>query len=58
VLIEGRVAVRIAGVEHQVAPGGVVIVPPKEAHQLSCVSETRCTFYLAWDGKLDTHKAE
>jgi quercetin dioxygenase-like cupin family protein len=58
VLIEGRVAVRIAGVDHSVTPGGVVIVPPKEAHQLACVSETRCTFYIAWDGKLDTHKAE
>ena len=58
VLIEGKVTVRIAGVDHSVTPGGVVIVPPKEAHQLSCASETRCTFYLAWDGKLDTHKAE
>lgn len=58
VLIEGRVTVRIAGVDHGVAPGGVVIVPPKEPHQLSCTSDSRCTFYIAWDGKLDTHKAE
>jgi quercetin dioxygenase-like cupin family protein len=57
VLIEGKLAVRIGdGPETTVTPGGVAIVPPKEQHQLSCISSTRCTFYIAWDGKLDTHR--
>jgi len=58
VLVEGKITVKVGGVEKTVTPGGVVIVPPKEGHQLSCVSETRCTFYIAWDGKLDSHKVE
>ena len=57
VLIEGKVAIKAGdAAETMVLPGGVVIVPPKEVHQLRCVSDTRCTFYIAWDGKLDTHR--
>jgi quercetin dioxygenase-like cupin family protein len=59
VLLEGKMAVKLGDAEAtEVKPGGVMIVPPKQSHQLSCVSETRCTFYVAWDGKLDTHRAE
>jgi quercetin dioxygenase-like cupin family protein len=58
VLVEGKITVKVGGVEKTVTPGGVVIVPPKEGHQLACVSESKCTFYIAWDGKLDTHKVE
>ena len=58
VLVEGKIAVNIGGVEKTITPGGVVIVPPKEGHQLACVSDTRCTFYIAWDGKLDTHRVQ
>jgi quercetin dioxygenase-like cupin family protein len=59
VLLEGRMSVKLGDAEAtEILPGGVMIVPPKEAHQLSCVSTTRCTFYVAWDGKLDNHKVE
>jgi len=58
VLVEGKITVNIGGAEKTITPGGVVIVPPKEGHQLACVSDTRCTFYIAWDGKLDTHRVQ
>jgi quercetin dioxygenase-like cupin family protein len=57
VLIEGKVTVKHGdSAEVTLTPGGVVIVPPKEPHQLTCSGTERCTFYLAWDGKLDTHR--
>jgi quercetin dioxygenase-like cupin family protein len=59
VLLEGKMSVKLGdAAATEVVPGGVMIAPPKQAHQLTCISTTRCTFYVAWDGKLDTHKVE
>jgi quercetin dioxygenase-like cupin family protein len=59
VLLEGRMSVKLGdAAPAEITPGGVIIVPPKQTHQLSCISTTRCTFYVAWDGKLDNHKVE
>jgi quercetin dioxygenase-like cupin family protein len=59
VLLEGKMSVKLGdAAATEVVPGGVMIVLPKQAHQLSCISATRCTFYVAWDGKLDNHKVE
>src|SRR4029453_346580 len=41
VVVEGKITVNVGGAEKTITPGGVVIVPPKEAHQLSCVSDTK-----------------
>jgi hypothetical protein len=32
-------------------------LPAREVQKLACVSKTRCTFYVYWDGKLDFHAA-
>jgi hypothetical protein len=29
-----------------------------EVQRLSCSSKTRCTFYLSWDGKPESHPAK
>jgi quercetin dioxygenase-like cupin family protein len=59
VLLEGKMSVKLGdAAATEVVPGGVMIAPPKQAHQLTCTSTTRCTFYVAWDGKLDTYKVE
>ena len=33
-------------------------LPAKEVQRMACVSTTRCTFYIHWDGKLDNHKVQ
>jgi quercetin dioxygenase-like cupin family protein len=59
ILIEGKVTVKVGeGAETTLVPGAFSFVPAKEPHRLACVSDTRCTFYIAWDGKLDSHKVQ
>ena len=59
IVAEGKASVRVgAGAETQLDPGGYAFLPAKEVQHVSCISQTRCTFYLAWDGKLDNHKAQ
>jgi quercetin dioxygenase-like cupin family protein len=59
VLLEGRLAVRAGdGPETTVSAGGVVVSPAREPHGINCISETPCTFYISWDGKLDTQKLQ
>jgi quercetin dioxygenase-like cupin family protein len=36
-------------------PGGFAWLPAREGQRLSCASAGRCTFYLSWDGKPDSH---
>lgn len=57
-LLEGRMSVRLGeGHEEFLDPGGYAFLPAKEVQRLACVSKTRCTFYIYWDGKLDFHPA-
>ncbi len=59
ILAEGKLSVRVgAGPEKVLQPGGFAFLPAKEVQRLSCVSNTRCTFYIHWDGKLDNHKVQ
>jgi len=59
ILLEGKVTVKAGeGPETTLTPGAFTFVPAREPHRLSCVSDTRCTFYIAWDGKLDNHKVQ
>ena len=44
--------------ETPLEPGGFGYLPAKEVQRLTCSSETRCTLYIAWDGKLDNHKVQ
>ena len=43
---------------HNLSAGGYAYLPAKELQKLSCSSATRCTFYLAWDGKPQSHPAK
>jgi quercetin dioxygenase-like cupin family protein len=38
--------------------GGLAYLPAREVQRLACSSSTRCTFYLAWDGKPQSHAAK
>jgi quercetin dioxygenase-like cupin family protein len=38
--------------------GGFGFLPAREVQRLSCTSNTRCTFYLSWDGKPQSHAAK
>jgi quercetin dioxygenase-like cupin family protein len=55
ILLEGRMSLKHGGRETFLDPGGYAYLPAKEVQRLSCVSKTRCTFYVYWDGKLDFH---
>ena len=37
---------------------GFAFLPAKEMQNMACVSKSRCTFYILWDGKLDFHRAQ
>jgi quercetin dioxygenase-like cupin family protein len=59
VLLEGQLTVRVgADVEKVLEAGAFAFLPAKEVQRMGCTSNTRCTFYIQWDGKLDNHKAE
>ena len=59
ILAEGKLSVRVgSGPETVLGPGGFAFLPAREVQHLSCVSQTRCTFYIHWDGKLDNHKVQ
>jgi quercetin dioxygenase-like cupin family protein len=59
ILAEGSLSVRVGdGPETVLTPGGFAFLPAREVQRLSCVSKTRCTFYIQWDGKLDNHKVQ
>ena len=57
ILLEGRLSPKQDGRERFLDPGGFAYLPAREVQRLSCVSQTRCTFYAYWDGKLDFHAA-
>jgi anti-sigma factor ChrR (cupin superfamily) len=53
-LLEGRLSLRQgAAAETFLESGGYAFLPAKEVQHTKCVSTTRCTFYVYWDGKLD-----
>jgi quercetin dioxygenase-like cupin family protein len=56
VLLEGRMSMRQGEAEKFLDPGGYAFLPAKELQRMACVSKTRCTFYVYWDGKLDFHR--
>jgi quercetin dioxygenase-like cupin family protein len=56
-LLEGRMVVEEGGDKKYLDPGGFAYLPARQVQRLSCVSSTRCTFYVHWDSKLDFHRA-
>jgi len=57
IVVEGRMSVRNGDKETLLDAGGYAYLPAKEVQRMACVSTTRCTFYVFWDGKLDFNPA-
>jgi len=55
---EGQLTLRQDAGDTLLKAGGFAFLPAREVQRLSCSSETRCTFYLSWDGKPDSHAAK
>lgn len=58
VVAEGELTLRGDSGNKLIHPGGFAFLPAREVQRLSCSSKTRCTFYLFWDGKPDSHPAK
>src|SRR5215467_16226252 len=56
VLLEGRLSITNGGTVEYLDRGGFAFLPAKELQRMACVSQTGCSFYVYWDGKLDFHK--
>jgi quercetin dioxygenase-like cupin family protein len=55
---EGQLTLRQETGDQVLHSGGFAFLPAHEVQRLSCSSKTRCTFYLSWDGKPDSHPAK
>lgn len=58
IVAEGQLTLRQDSGDTVIKTGGYAFLPAHEVQRLSCSSKTRCTFYLSWDGKPDSHAAK
>jgi quercetin dioxygenase-like cupin family protein len=58
IVVEGQLTLRRDAADTFLNPGGFAWLPAGEVQRLSCSSKTRCTFYLLWDGKPDSHSVK
>jgi len=58
IVLEGQLTLRQDSGDIQMNAGGFAFLPAREVQRLSCTSATRCTFYLTWDGKPQSHPAK
>jgi quercetin dioxygenase-like cupin family protein len=58
IVVEGQLTLRQDEGDTLINTGGYAFLPAREVQRLSCTSKTRCTFYLSWDGKPDSHPAK
>jgi len=59
IVLEGKLNLRNGDAKESssLTTGGFAFLPAREVQRLTCSSETRCTFYLAWDGPPKSHAA-
>jgi glyoxylate utilization-related uncharacterized protein len=55
VLMEGRLSLGGDEGESFLEPGGYAFLPARKVQRLACVSKTRCSFYVYWDGSPKSH---
>ena len=55
VLIEGRILMEEKDSKKFLESGGYAYLPARKVQRMTCVSDTRCSFYVHWDGPLDNH---
>jgi quercetin dioxygenase-like cupin family protein len=58
IVLEGPMSLRQDSGVTVLNTGGFAFLPAHEVQRLSCSSKTRCTFYLACDGKPQSHPAK
>lgn len=58
VVVEGQVTLREDSSDRVLNAGGFAFLPALKVQRMSCTSKTRCTFYLFWDGKPNSHPAK
>src|ERR1035438_2790368 len=58
IVVEGQLTLRQDTGDTLLNAGGFAFLPAHEVQRLSCSSKTRCTFYLSWDGKPESHPAK
>ena len=58
IVVEGQLTLRQDKGDAHIDTGGYAFLPAGEVQRLSCSSKTRCTFYLSWDGKPQSHPAK
>jgi len=58
IVVEGQLTLRQDSGDSLIDAGGYAFLPAHQVQRLSCTSKTRCTFYLSWDGKPDSHPAK
>jgi AraC-like DNA-binding protein/quercetin dioxygenase-like cupin family protein len=52
---EGQLTLHQDTGDSSINTGGFAFLPAREIQRISCSSQARCTFYLSWDGKPDSH---
>jgi quercetin dioxygenase-like cupin family protein len=58
IVLEGQLTLATENGDALIDTGGFAFLPAREIQRLSCSSKTRCTFYLFWDGKFQSHAAK
>jgi quercetin dioxygenase-like cupin family protein len=58
IVLEGQLTLGQSTGDAILNSGGFAFLPAKEIQRLSCTSKSRCTFYLFWDGKFQSHAAK
>jgi hypothetical protein len=58
ILIEGQLALDGDGGKKSLVAGGYAFLPAQQVQRLSCVSSTRCSFYVSWDGAPKSHSVD
>ncbi len=58
IIVEGQLTLRQGNGDTLLNAGGYAFLPAREVQRLSCSSTSRCTFYLSWDGKPNSHPAK
>jgi quercetin dioxygenase-like cupin family protein len=58
IIVEGQLTLRQDSGDTLLNAGGYAFLPAREVQRLSCSSTSRCTFYLSWDGKPNSHPAK
>ena len=58
IVLEGQLTLKQDEGDTVLNTGGYAYLPARQVQKLSCSSTTRCTFYLGWDGKPQSHAAK